>query len=362
MTPEAPTRPQRRRPLLALSAGYVRRGADRLPAQGSRHPWVLHQDPVRERLSFALRRRHARAAPGPHAPGRGRHAMRPYVFAGGTAVVTGAASGIGEALAHALADRGSHLVLVDRHAERLDGVAGAVRREHPALAVETVVADLADHDATVALGTRLAAEHPETTLLVNNAGTTVGGELAELSLAEVDRVLEVDLRAVVVADPRAAAGAARPPGQPRRGGVEHLRDLRRARPGPVRHREVRRARVRRGAAPRARRARGRHRRAPGRRSRRGIADDLTVGDRVDAAAFEVTRRRVAQMMRIPPATAAAAILRRRRAPARPRPDRPGDRLDPGPARPRPARVVRPAARGVRGQPPRPAALGRAERG
>ncbi len=57
VTPVPPARPQRRRPLLALRAGYVLRGADRLPAQGERHPWVVRQDPVRERLSFALRRR-----------------------------------------------------------------------------------------------------------------------------------------------------------------------------------------------------------------------------------------------------------------------------------------------------------------
>ena len=76
--------------------------------------------------------------------------MRPYVFGGGTAVVTGAGSGIGEALAHGLADRGSHLALVDQHTDRLDRVARAVRQRHPGLRVETVVADLADHDATVA--------------------------------------------------------------------------------------------------------------------------------------------------------------------------------------------------------------------
>ncbi len=78
--------------------------------------------------------------------------MRPYVFAGGTAVVTGAGSGIGEALTHGLAARGSHLVLVDQHADRLDRVAADVGREHPDVRVRTVVADLADHDATVALG------------------------------------------------------------------------------------------------------------------------------------------------------------------------------------------------------------------
>ncbi|MDQ3904937.1 MAG: SDR family NAD(P)-dependent oxidoreductase, partial [Actinomycetota bacterium] len=53
--------------------------------------------------------------------------MRRYLFAGGTAVVTGAASGIGEALAHGLARRGSHLVLLDRDAERLSGVAAAIQ-------------------------------------------------------------------------------------------------------------------------------------------------------------------------------------------------------------------------------------------
>ena len=59
VTPAPPTQPQHRRPLLALRAGYVLRAADRLPSQGSRHPWVLGQNPVRERLGFALRRRTA---------------------------------------------------------------------------------------------------------------------------------------------------------------------------------------------------------------------------------------------------------------------------------------------------------------
>ena len=68
--------------------------------------------------------------------------MDAYRFAGGTAVVTGAASGIGAALATELAARGSHLVLVDRDGERLDGVADGVRRDHPHLAVDTCMVDL----------------------------------------------------------------------------------------------------------------------------------------------------------------------------------------------------------------------------
>jgi short-subunit dehydrogenase len=123
--------------------------------------------------------------------------MRPYVFAGGTAAVTGAASGIGEALAHALAARGSDLVLLDRDAERLEGVAGAVRSSHPGRKVSTYVVDLATDEAAQEIGARLAAEHPEITLLVNNAGVALGGRFDQVTLEEFDWVLAINFRAVV---------------------------------------------------------------------------------------------------------------------------------------------------------------------
>ena len=123
--------------------------------------------------------------------------MQDYVFAGGTAVVTGAASGIGEALALDLARRGSHLVLVDRDAERLEDVAVRIRADHPALRVVTHLADLSDDAATAALAERLVAEHPETTLLVNNAGVALGGRFDQVSLEEFDWVMAVNFRAVV---------------------------------------------------------------------------------------------------------------------------------------------------------------------
>jgi short-subunit dehydrogenase len=122
--------------------------------------------------------------------------MREYDFASGTAVVTGAASGIGEQLAHRLARRGSDLVLVDRDAERLGTVADAVR---PLTAgpVTTHVVDLADDDATHALGATLADQHPETSLLINNAGVALGGTFEQVSEEEFDWLMAINFRAVV---------------------------------------------------------------------------------------------------------------------------------------------------------------------
>jgi short-subunit dehydrogenase len=123
--------------------------------------------------------------------------MRRYQFAGGTAVVTGAASGIGEALAGQLADRGSHLVLVDRNQQRLTLVAERLRAAHRGLGVATYVADLADDAETTTLARTLAEQHPETTLLVNNAGVALGGRFDQVTLEEFDWVMAVNFRAVV---------------------------------------------------------------------------------------------------------------------------------------------------------------------
>ncbi|MGY1692525.1 SDR family NAD(P)-dependent oxidoreductase [Geodermatophilus sp. SYSU D01105] len=123
--------------------------------------------------------------------------LAPYRFAGGTAVVTGAAGGIGAALASGLARRGSSLVLLDRDAEGLETVARGIRTAHPALTVTTYVVDLADPAETRRGAATLAAAHPEVTLLVNNAGIALGGRFDQVTLEEFEEVQEVNLRAVV---------------------------------------------------------------------------------------------------------------------------------------------------------------------
>jgi short-subunit dehydrogenase len=122
--------------------------------------------------------------------------VNPYDFTRGTAIVTGAASGIGEQLTYALARRGSALALVDKDADLLDRVAKAVR-PRDGRPVTTYVVDLADDAATHALGDTLATAHPDTTLLVNNAGVALGGSFEQVSEEEFDWLLAINFRAVI---------------------------------------------------------------------------------------------------------------------------------------------------------------------
>ena len=123
--------------------------------------------------------------------------MRRYAFVGGTAVVTGAASGIGAALAGALASRGSHLVLVDRDGEGLAGVAETIGARYPDLRIATYVVDLAEPGAAARIGETLATAHPDVTLLINNAGVALAGGFQQVSAAQFDAVLAVNLHAVI---------------------------------------------------------------------------------------------------------------------------------------------------------------------
>jgi len=123
-------------------------------------------------------------------------ALPPYAFRGRTAVLTGAASGIGEQLAHDLARRGSDLVLVDRDAAGLEAVAGKIRASGTTT-VDAVPADLSDLDAIAGMAAGIRDRHPGVHLLINNAGIALGGLFEQLSVAEFESVLDVNLRAPV---------------------------------------------------------------------------------------------------------------------------------------------------------------------
>lgn len=120
-----------------------------------------------------------------------------HQFAGGTAVLTGAGSGMGEQLARQLADRGSNLVLIERDGDRLAEVAADISSRHPRLRVDAWVVDLAKLDELPALAASILQSHPRITLLINNAGVALGGEFLDASAEEFDWVLDVNFRAPV---------------------------------------------------------------------------------------------------------------------------------------------------------------------
>ena len=129
---------------------------------------------------------------------RGFPRLTPYDFAGRTAVLTGAASGMGEQLAYQLAAHGvGRLVVLDRNAEQLEGVVGTVRRRHPGCQVDVHVVDLADLEQLHATADRILADVTTVDLLLNNAGVALGGRFEEMTLEEFDWVLAVNFRAPV---------------------------------------------------------------------------------------------------------------------------------------------------------------------
>ncbi|WP_226344121.1 SDR family NAD(P)-dependent oxidoreductase [Agilicoccus flavus] len=120
-----------------------------------------------------------------------------YDVAAGTALVTGAAGGIGSCLARELAGRGSYFALADRDSGALAATAARIRSDHPDLRVSEHVVDLADLEQVERLAQEVRAAHGPTTLLVNNAGVAMGGRFEELDPVDIDWVLAVNFRAPV---------------------------------------------------------------------------------------------------------------------------------------------------------------------
>lgn len=87
--------------------------------------------------------------------------------------------------------------MLDRDAERLSGVAAAIRGANPGVAVQTHLVDLADREATTHVARAVLRENPRIRLLVNNAGVALGGRFDQVTLEEFDWVIDINFRATV---------------------------------------------------------------------------------------------------------------------------------------------------------------------
>lgn len=111
------------------------------------------------------------------------------------ALITGASSGIGEATALAFAQAGIDLILIARRAEPLESVAERARA-HGA-AVTTSLLDLADVAQVQAGVAALVQQVEGLDILVNNAGMGYTGQLADMSLADWQRVFDLNVTSVL---------------------------------------------------------------------------------------------------------------------------------------------------------------------
>lgn len=116
-------------------------------------------------------------------------------FAGRLSVVTGAASGMGKALALELADRGSHLALADVEEVGLADTVGSCS----GLGVKVSAArlDVADRHAVFAWADQVVEEHGRVDLVINNAGVALAADFATMAVEDLEWLMGVDFFGVL---------------------------------------------------------------------------------------------------------------------------------------------------------------------
>jgi short-subunit dehydrogenase len=117
-------------------------------------------------------------------------------LSGTTALVTGASSGIGAAMARLLGSWKCDLVLTARRGDRLDALAGELRATH-GVDCRVLVEDLGDRDAPARLHRRIGETGRPIDILINNAGFACYQELVRTSWARHAELLQVNVLSLI---------------------------------------------------------------------------------------------------------------------------------------------------------------------
>ena len=116
----------------------------------------------------------------------------------GTALITGASTGLGAVYADRLAKRGHDLILVARNGAQMEELAAKLRTE-TGVAVDVIAADLTNSDDVTRIEQRLI-DDANITLFVNNAGMSLNGGTLENSAAEIETIIALNITAAARAE------------------------------------------------------------------------------------------------------------------------------------------------------------------
>jgi short-subunit dehydrogenase len=114
----------------------------------------------------------------------------------GTAVVTGASSGLGKVYAQRLAARGYDLLLVARRSDRLEAISTDLQSRFP-VRVHVLAVDLAEPDGLAKASERISTDDA-ITMLVNNAGTSSVEPVAQVSVETITNLIALNVTALTV--------------------------------------------------------------------------------------------------------------------------------------------------------------------
>jgi short-subunit dehydrogenase len=117
------------------------------------------------------------------------------IFNEATAIVTGSASGIGQALARELAKRGCEVALADRQIGLAEEVASEIRASGGKASAREI--DVTDYSAVERLVMETAARTGRLDYILNNAGIGIGGNVREYSIHDWNQIVDVNLRGVI---------------------------------------------------------------------------------------------------------------------------------------------------------------------
>ncbi|HXR28222.1 MAG TPA: SDR family oxidoreductase [Solirubrobacteraceae bacterium] len=112
------------------------------------------------------------------------------------AIVTGASSGIGLAIARVLGEEGFALTLASRRAEKLEAAAAGLKAD--GFELQAIAANVADEAEIQKVVGAHRERYGRLDVLVNNAGVGVGAAVAEIATKRIDMQLDINLRSIIL--------------------------------------------------------------------------------------------------------------------------------------------------------------------